>query len=53
MNKGESNGYKFSSKMKSMMSLFPAIMKVTRKKYIKVNHYFFIHYPIMIQKVVI
>lgn len=31
MNKGESNGYKFSSKMKSMMSLFPAIMKVTRK----------------------
>lgn len=53
MNKGESNGYKFSSKMKSMMSLFPAIMKVTRKKYIKVNHYYFIHYPIMIQKVVI
>lgn len=32
---------------------FPAIMKVTRKKYIKVNHYYFIHYPIMIQKVVI
>ena len=41
------------AKMKKYDEFISCYMKVMRRKYIKVNHYYFIHYPIMIQKAVI
>lgn len=41
------------AKMKKYDEFISCYNEGDEKKYIKVNHYYFIHYPIMIQKVVI
>ena len=41
------------AKMKKYDELFLVITKEMRKNYIKENHYYFIHYLIMMQKAVI